>query len=96
MPYSHITGRKGDPGELPRISSLSGDYQKFIGSRGFVPRLAGNTFRGRWGSETASQLIARFQETVNVTAYVLNVNGAKPGTEKLTRTTDAVVSSITQ
>ncbi len=30
-----LTGRKGDPGELPPLSSLSGFYRKFIGARGF-------------------------------------------------------------
>jgi mono/diheme cytochrome c family protein len=105
-----LLGRKGDPGELPPIGSLSRDYQKFIGPRGFVPPLAGPVFIGRWGSKTAAQLIARFEETipyfppegmndetsVNITAYVLQVNGAKPGTRPLTRTTNAVINSLTR
>ena len=110
MPHSHIAGEKGDHGELPPLSSLSDYYQKFIGSRGFVPPLAGDTFIDRWGSKTAAQLIARFQETVdffqfegkdkettvNITACVLQVNGAKAGTQPLSRSTDTVVSSITR
>ena len=105
-----LLGRKGDPGELPPIGSLSGAYQKFIGPRRWVPPLAGPVFISRWGSKTAAQLIARFQETVpyfppegmndettvNITAYVLHVNGAKAGTRPLTRTTEAIVSSITR
>jgi hypothetical protein len=107
-----LTGRKGDPGELPPLSSLSASYQKFIGPRGFVAPLAGKVFIDRWGGKTAAQLIARFQETVddpyfqfedmndettvNITAYVLQVNGAKAGTEPLTRTTSVIVSSITR
>jgi len=106
-----LMGRKGDPGELPPISSLSASYQKFIGPRGFVAPLAGKVFLDRWGGKTAGQLIARFQETVddpyfkfedmndettvNITAYVLQVNGAKAGTEPLTRSTGAIVNSIT-
>src|SRR5258706_8234083 len=90
-----LMGRKGDPGELPPLSSLSASYQKFIGPRGFVAPLAGKVFIDRWGGKTAAQLIARFQETVddpyfqfedmkdettvNITAYVLLVNGAKAG-----------------
>jgi hypothetical protein len=64
----------------------------------------------RWGSKTVAQLIARFQETipyfppegmtdettVNITAYVLQVSGAKAGTRPLTRTTEVTVSSITR
>jgi hypothetical protein len=107
-----LTGRKGDPGELPPLSSLPASYQKFIGPRGFVAPLTGKVFIDRWGAKTAGQLIARFQETVddpvlkfedmndettvNITAYVLQVNGAKAGTQPLTRTTGAIVSSITR
>jgi cytochrome c len=105
-----MLGRKGDPGELPPIASLSADYQKFIGSRGTVPPLAGPVFLSRWGSKTAAQVIARFQvtagdpffkfegmddqTTVNIAAYALQVSGAKAGTRPLTKTTDVVVSSV--
>jgi len=106
-----LLGRKGDAGELPPIGSLSASYQKFIGPRGFVAPLAGKVFIDRWGGKTAGELIARFQETVddpyfqfedmndettvNITAYVLQVNGAKAGTQPLTRTTAAIVRSLT-
>lgn len=107
-----LLGRTGDKGELPPIDSLPASYQKFIiGSRGFVPPLAGKVFLDRWGSKTAAELIARFQitaddpffqfedmnaeSTVNITAYVLQVNGAKPGTQPLTRATGSIVKSIT-
>ena len=107
-----LLGRKGDPGELPPLSSLSASFQKFIGPRGFVAPLAGKVFIDRWGGKTAAELIARFQETVddpvlkfegmndettvNITAYVLQVNGAKAGVQPLTRTTGVIVSSITR
>jgi hypothetical protein len=105
-----LMGRKGDKDEVPPISSLPARYQKFIGARGYVPPLAGKFFLDRWGQKTAGQLIARFQETaydpyfqfegmtdemtVNITAYVLQVNGAKPGAQPLTTTTSAVVNSV--
>lgn len=106
-----LLGRKGDPSELPPLRSLSDPYQKFIGPRGYVPPLAGKAFLDRWGAKTAGQLIARFQETVgdpffqfenvtdattvDITAFVLQVNGAKPGSQPLTRTTSTVVNSVT-
>ena len=62
--------------------------------------------------KTAAELIARFQvtasdkffqfegmtddTTVNITAYVLQVNGAKAGSQPLTRTTGNVVNSLVQ
>ena len=107
-----LLGRKGDKGELPLISSLSAPYQKFISSRGSVPPLAGKTFIDRWGEKTAAELIARFQvtaddpffqfedmkeeTTVDITAYVLQVNGAKAGPQPLTRKTAVLVSSVTR
>jgi hypothetical protein len=36
------------------------------------------------------------ETTVNITAYVLQVNGATPGTQPLTRATDVIVNSITR
>ncbi len=107
-----LLGRNGGKDELPPIDSLSASYQKFIRSRGFVPPLAGKVFMGRWGAKTAAELIARFQitvddpffqfedmndeTTVDITAYVLQVNGARAGTQPLTRKTGAVVNSIVQ
>ena len=46
-----LMGRKGDPGELPPVNSLSASYQKFIGPRGFVAPLAGKVFLNRWGGK---------------------------------------------
>jgi hypothetical protein len=107
-----LLGRQGDAGELPPVSSLSAAYQKFIGNPNHVPPLAGKVFLSRWGEKTAAELIARFQvtagdpffqfegmnddTTVNITAYVLQVNGAKAGPQPLTRTTGAVVNSLIQ
>jgi hypothetical protein len=105
-----LRGRKGEEGELPPVSSLSNADQKFIGNPNHVPPLAGEAFLNRWGTKTVAELIARFQitvsdpsfqfknvddeTTVNITAYVLQMNGAKAGAQQLTRTTAAVVNSI--
>ena len=107
-----LLGRDGSEGELPPVDSLPASYQEFIKKTNRVPPLAGKVFLGRWGDKTAAQLIARFQitasdpsfqfqgmdddTTVNITAYVLQVNGAKAGNEKLSRTTSAVINSLVQ
>ena len=106
-----LTGRQGKPEERPAVRSLSEADQKFIQNYSCrVPPLAGEVFLQRWGSKTAAQLVARFQEArfsfeeagltddesiVQITAYVLQVNGAKSGSQPLTRTTDTIVSSAT-
>jgi hypothetical protein len=105
-------GRQGNPDERPAVSSLSKADQKFIeNSGGRVPPLAGKVFLQHWGSKTAAQLVARFQEArfsfdevgltddeeiVHITAYVLQVNGAKAGNQALTRTATAVINSVVQ
>jgi hypothetical protein len=103
-------GRQGKPDERPTVSSLSEADRKFIADfDDRVAPLAGKAFLQRWGSKTAAQLVARFQEAkfsfieggltddediVRITAYVLQVNGAKPGSQPLTRETGTAINSV--
>jgi mono/diheme cytochrome c family protein len=107
-----LMGRQGDPDERPTVSSLSDADRKFIADfNNRVPPLAGKAFLQRWGSKTAAQLVARFQEAkfsfkeagitddediVRITAYVLEVNGAKPGSQALTRSTAVIIDSVVE
>ena len=107
-----LMGRHGNPDERPEIHSLSEADRKFIEDYGgVVPPLAGKAFLQNWGSKSAAQLVARFQEAkfaftaagltddediVRITAYVLRVNGAKPGSQPLTRATNAIVKSVVE
>jgi hypothetical protein len=105
-----LLGREGGSNELPPVGSLSASYQKFIGPRGFVPPLVGKTFISRYGSRTAAQLISRLRESVdsfpsegmddetavNITAYILQMNGARAGDRPLTKSTGVVVGSVTR
>jgi poly(3-hydroxybutyrate) depolymerase len=108
----NVLGRASAEDGLPAVDSLPAFYQEFIRKTGHVPPLAGKVFLGRWGQKTAAELIARFQvtagdkffqfqgmnedTTVNITAYVLQVSGAKAGTQELTRSTSDVVNSLVQ
>lgn len=105
-----LMGRQGNPDERPTVSSLSDADQKFINNYGGrVPPLAGKVFLQRWGSKTAAQLVARFQEAkfsfeepgltddeliVDITAYALQVNGLKTGSQPLNRATTTVINSL--
>ena len=105
-----LRGRKGEEGELPPVGTLSEADQKFIGNPNHVPAFVGEVFLSRWGGKTAAQIIARFDVTardssfgfknvddntaVNITAYVLQMNGAKPGSQPLTRATNVVINSV--
>jgi hypothetical protein len=107
-----LMGRQGDPDERPTIDSLSDADRKFLADfNNRVPPLAGKVFLQRWGSRTAAQLVARFQEAkfsfqeagltddddiVRITAYVLKVNGAKPGNQALTKETAVAVNAVVE
>jgi hypothetical protein len=98
-----LTGRVGDPGEFPAVTSLDASAQKMIqGYGGNVPALAGPRFIARWGGKTTKDLSARIMEAagldeqryLNITAYVLEFNGARPGAQPLTKDTAIEVKSI--
>jgi hypothetical protein len=83
-----LMGRQGKPGERPAVSSLSEADQQFINNySGRVPPEAKFSFEEAGLTDDES--------IVDITAYVLQVNGAKAGSRRLTRTTDAIVSSAT-
>jgi cytochrome c5 len=103
-----LLGRKGNVGELPPVDSLSASDQEFIKKFGPVPALARTDFITRWKDKTVAQVIARFQEGVNafppegvtsetaveITAYALQISGAKTGDRPLIKTSDVAVRSI--
>jgi cytochrome c len=60
-----LQGRKGEPGEVPAVSSLPDSMQNVIKQAGgFVLPLAGPDFLNHWGSRTAADLIERINEAV--------------------------------
>jgi mono/diheme cytochrome c family protein len=93
-----VTGRKGDPGELPAISSLAETFRNGIQqARGKIPPLAGEAFVKRWGARTTQALSTRIATAIggfpptglddntanNLAAYFLQVSGARAGTREL-------------
>jgi mono/diheme cytochrome c family protein len=98
-----LTGRKGEPGELPPLSSLAGDDLKMVTTYGGkVPPLAGAGFMAKWGARTTMDLSSRVGEApapakemyLNLTAYFLRANGARPGTQPLTADTAVEIRSL--
>jgi hypothetical protein len=102
-----LTGRmgNGDAGELPPVSSLPEDYQKtIINYGGRVPALVGPTFISRWSRRTTRDLSREFQERfasplteetrLNIISYLMQLNGASPGTQPLTNSTDEVIGRL--
>jgi hypothetical protein len=105
-----LRGRKGEEGEAPPAASLPDSYLKFIGPRMRVPALVGKDFVVKYGQKPAADMFTLFRGAadttpvselhmsddtlVNITAYILQMNGAKPGNQALTRTTSVVFNAI--
>jgi alcohol dehydrogenase (cytochrome c) len=71
------------------------------------PQLAGSNFITAWGDRTPSALIAFMQSTmppggaglpgdayVNLAAFILDANGARPGNEALTASSNVAIRSV--
>jgi hypothetical protein len=99
-----LVGRNGDPEELPPLSSLPDATQTLVRNGGNVPQLAGRQFMQRWATRStrdlSTDLRRRFagplsEETrLNIMAYILQLNGALPGTQPLTESTDVPINRL--
>ena len=104
-----LQGRTGVSGELPTVDSLPPDMQEVVrAAGGQVPPLAGADFMAIWGARTTQELSARVKLAVggfrppasdkdtylDLTAYFLQVNGARAGTQVLTARTAVEIRSI--
>jgi hypothetical protein len=102
-----LTGRHGDPGEIPPVSSLSSDMQETLTqSGGKTPPLVGSNFMAKW--KTTQELSLRIKSAVSgfppenldeetylkLTAYILQSNGAQSGTQALTADTSVAIQSL--
>jgi len=103
---SGLTGRTGAPDELPLLDSLSPATQTMIRDQyhGKVPALVGPTFIARWAPRTTRDLTHDFERRfagtlsedtrLSIVAYLLQANGAAPGSEPLTMTTSVGIGSL--
>jgi mono/diheme cytochrome c family protein len=105
-----LRGRKGEEGEVPPAASLPDPYLKFIGPRLRVPALMGKDFVDKYGQKPLADMFTLFRgaadttpvselhmsddTVVEITAYILRMNGAKPGNQALTRATSVAFNSI--
>ncbi len=105
-----LRGRKGEAGELPPLESLPAPYLKFIGPAKRVPPLMGSDFARKYSPKTMAQMFSLFRGAadttpvaelhmsddtmVNITAYILQMNGGSPGNEALTKTSTVAFGSV--
>src|SRR5258708_31309407 len=67
--YCHtptLTGRTGDPSELPPLSSLPDNMQKTVGAAGGkIPPFAGPAFMTPWGAKNTKDLSHRIEDAAS-------------------------------
>jgi len=98
----NMQGRTGAPDELPDVNSLPENMIKTIDQNGEqVPPLVGPRFMAHWGAKSTQEYVTRVAAAIQgfppknagndtalqLTAYFLQMNGAKPGKIPLTAAT---------
>jgi len=107
-----LGGRQGNAGELPPLESLPAPFLKFIGPAKRVPPLMGSGFVAKYRQKTTADLFTLFRGAadttpvadlhmsddtlVNITAYILRMNGAKSGDQALAKDTAATFASTVE
>jgi hypothetical protein len=101
---ANLTGRTGAPDETPALSSLEPAMQEAIRNSGDIPALAGQKFIAAWGQRTTQELTNRIKlavgqeepeaTSVNLTAYILQVNGAKAGAQPLSAGSSVEIRAV--
>jgi cytochrome c553 len=105
-----LRGRTGGPGEVPTVDSIPDELRKVVNQyNGKVRPLVGAEFLKRWETRTTKELSESVRGTVDswspvkddqtalaITAYILWSNGAKPGSQELTRATSVEIGLVTK
>lgn len=106
----NMKGRTGAPGELPEVNSLPENMIKTIDQNGDqVPPLVGPRFMAHWGAKSTKEYVARVataimgfppktvgsETSLDLTAYFLQMNGARPGKIPLGAQTNVTLFSAT-
>ena len=101
-----LQGRTGAPGELPDVNTLPARMLQTIDQAGGqIPPLAGSSFMVKWGAKSTREYAQRVASAVGafppvgrnddtyllLTAYFLQMNGARPGKIALTAATDVAL-----
>jgi alcohol dehydrogenase (cytochrome c) len=103
-----FTQEQVDAGRTAYQTSCAGCHGDDLGGRNDASALAGGLFMGSWGGRTTADLLGFMQGSMppgnpgglgeanylNIAAFLLNSNGARPGAAPLSVTTRVQISSI--
>ena len=103
-----FTAAQADAGRTAYQANCAGCHGADLGGRNDASQLAGSLFMGSWGGRTTRDLVGFMQGAMppgnagglgeatylNIAAFILNSNGARPGTQSLTAATVVGIRSI--
>jgi len=107
-PASVFTAQQAAAGRTAYDASCAACHQVDLGGSNEAPQLAGGSFIGQWGDRTARDLITYITTAMpptdpgglgqpaitNIAAYILQANGAVPGTQPLTPQTASAIRAV--
>lgn len=108
QPAGPFTAEQAAAGRTAYTANCSGCHMTDLGGRNEAPQLAGSNFFSGWGTRNVNELYTLIRTTMppgtagnlgdanylNITAYILQSNGAVPGTQPLAAGATTVIRSI--
>jgi alcohol dehydrogenase (cytochrome c) len=105
---AQFTAEQAAAGQSIYQTNCSSCHAADLGGRNEAPQLAGSNFMGVWGFRTAGELVTYIQTSMpptnpgglgaaaygNLGAYILQSNGAAPGTQALAAGSTTVIRSV--
>jgi alcohol dehydrogenase (cytochrome c) len=105
---AQFTADQADAGRTAYMTSCAACHLATLAGRNEAPQLAGSDFMSAWGGRTTLDLLSFIQTTmpptaagslgertyVDIVAFLLQSNGARPGAQELTATTAVAIRSI--
>ena len=107
---SVFTAAQAQAGEAAYAQQCAGCHGADFRGGGDAPPVAGEDFRAKWGPRAINELFTYIVQTMpptnpgalgeagnlNVTAYLLQINGATPGMQPLTPRVETPVNAVAQ
>ena len=107
-PAPVFTAQQAAAGRTAYETNCASCHQVDLGGSNEAPQLAGASFIGQWGERSVSDLAAYITKAMppdnpggagqpantNIVAYILQANGAVPGTQPLTPQTTSVIRAV--
>ena len=108
LPAGPFTAAQADAGRTAYQANCASCHNADLSGSGNAAPLAGSVFMGGWGNRTTQDLVGFMAGAmppnnpgslteaayVSITAYILQYNGARPGTQELTSSTNVALRTV--